>query len=291
MSMASENQVRYDVTRLSDDDLYLFNEGSHLQLYEKLGSHPMTVDGVEGTYFAVWAPDAVDVTVVGDFNYWTPRRHFLGARGSSGIWEGFIPGIRPGTLYKYHIESRFHGYKMNKTDPFARYCEVPPKTASIVHELNYSWNDRNWMESRPETGSLNHPVSIYEVHLGSWMRVPEEGNRMMTYRELAHRLGEYVERMHFTHVEIMPVMEHPFYGSWGYQCTGFFAPTSRYGSPEDFMYFIDHLHQRGIGVILDWVPSHFPTDAHGLAYFDGTHLFEHSDPRQGYHPDWGKLHF
>lgn len=284
--------VRYDVSLLTEDDLYLFNEGSHMHLYEKLGSHPMTVDnGVEGTYFAVWAPDAYRIAVIGDFNGWNRHSHELRARGYSGIWEGFIPGLGVGTVYKYRIFSRFNNYEVDKADPFAIHAEVPPKTASVVWKADYIWNDREWMANRHRTAALDKPVTVYEMHLGSWMRVPEEGNRYMTYRELAKDLGEYIGRMGFTHIEIMPVMEHPFYGSWGYQCTGFFAPTSRFGTPEDFKYMVDCLHQKGIGVILDWVPSHFPTDEHGLAYFDGTHLFEHSDPRQGFHPDWGSYIF
>lgn len=291
-SNKSTSIIRYDVTRLTEDDLFLFNEGSHFRLYEKLGSHPMTAeDGTEGTYFAVWAPDAYELSVMGDFNGWNNQSHYLSPRGSSGIWEGFIPGVGRGEKYKFHIHSRYHDHRADKSDPFGLYHETSPKTASLVWTLQYEWKDREWMDRRRARNHHNAPTAIYEMHLGSWMRVPEEGNRFLTYRELAPKLAEYVQRMGFTHVELLPVMEHPFYGSWGYQVTGFFAPTSRYGSPEDFMYLIDYLHQHEIGVILDWVPSHFPTDGHGLGYFDGAHLYEHADPRQGYHPDWGSYIF
>jgi len=283
--------VRYDRPTLKDEDLYLFNEGSHYRLYQKLGAHSIKVDGEEGCSFAVWAPNAERVTVMGDFNGWNKGSHPLRSRGESGIWEGFVPGVGQGAQYKYHIASRYHEYRVDKTDPFALFRQVPPETASIVWDLQYDWGDRNWMENRHQNNSLASPQSIYEVHLGSWARVPEEGDRPLTYRELAKKLTEYVLRLGFTHVEFLPVMEHPFTGSWGYQTTGYFAPTSRYGTPQDFMYLIDCLHQNGIGVYLDWVPSHFPTDEHGLAYFDGTHLFEHEDPRQGFHPDWGSYIF
>ena len=224
--------------------------------------------------------------MVGDFNGWDTQSHPLQARGSSGIWEGFVPGVGKGALYKYHIVSHNQGHVGEKADPFGIFHEKPPRTASVVWDLEYQWADKEWMATRAKRESLQAPISVYEVHLGSWMRVPEEDNRPLTYRETAPRLAEYVKRMNFTHVELMPIMEHPFYGSWGYQTTGYFAPTSRYGTPQDFMYLVDYLHQHGIGVILDWVPSHFPTDAHGLAYFDGTHLFEHADARKGFHPDW-----
>lgn len=282
---------RRDISLLSADDLYLFNEGSHLRLYEKLGAHPMVVDDDPGTYFAVWAPDAERVSVIGDFNDWDPERHPLHPRAHSGIWEGFIPGVQKGSLYKYHITSRFHGYQVEKADPFGTFHEVAPKTASIVWDLDYAWNDQEWMAQRRERNAASAPISVYEVHLGSWMRVPEEGYRSLSYRELAPELTDYVKRMGFTHVEFLPVMEHPFFGSWGYQVTGYFAPTSRYGTPQDFMYLIDYLHQAGIGVILDWVPSHFPTDEFGLGFFDGTHLYEHADPRKGFHPDWNSYIF
>jgi 1,4-alpha-glucan branching enzyme len=271
---------------LGQQDLYLFNEGNHYRLYNKLGAHPLTVDGVAGTYFAVWAPAAERVTVMGDFNYWNKDEHDLRPRESSGIWEGFVPGLHHGSSYKYHVRSRYHGHRVDKADPFGFFHEVAPKTASIVWELDYEWNDQDWITSRRGQHSLSAPMTIYEVHLGSWMRVPEENNRWLSYREMAPKLAEYVKRLGFTHVEFLPLTEHPFYGSWGYQTTGYFAPTSRYGSPQDLMYLIDHLHQNGIGVILDWVPSHFPNDTHGLAYFDGTHLYEHADPQQGFHPDW-----
>jgi 1,4-alpha-glucan branching enzyme len=292
MPQESGNPVWYHITLLTDDDLYLFNQGSHFRLYEKLGAHPLSEEGREGTYFAVWAPDAERVSVVGDFNGWDAMAHPLGSRGQSGIWEGFIPGVRKGAVYKYHIESRFRGYRADKADPFALFSEVPPKTASVVWDLEYAWDDRDWMKKRAGANNAHTaPWSIYEVHLGSWMRVPEEGERPLTYRELAPHLAEYVKNMGFTHVEFLPVMEHPFYGSWGYQVTSYFAPTSRYGTPQDFMSLIDYLHQAGVGVILDWVPSHFPNDEHGLGYFDGTHLYEHGDPRQGIHPDWNSFIF
>jgi 1,4-alpha-glucan branching enzyme len=271
---------------LTDHDLYLFNEGSHYRIYDKMGAHPYTHDGQSGTVFSVWAPNARSVSVVGDFNAWDPKIHKLNPRGSSGIWEGFVPGANRGTLYKFHIESQHHGYRVDKADPIGLWHEKPPRTASVVWDLNYEWQDQEWMQKRVERNSLRAPQAIYEVHLGSWMRMPEEHNRYLTYREIAPRLAQYVNQMGFTHVEFLPVMEHPFYGSWGYQTTGYFAPTSRYGTPQDFMYLIDFLHQHGIGVILDWVPSHFPSDGHGLSYFDGTHLYEHADSRQGFHPDW-----
>jgi len=283
--------VLHDVSRLSEEDLFLFNEGTHYRLYDKLGCHRMIVDGIEGLYFAVWAPNAEQAYVFGEFNEWNKTTHPLHPRASSGIWEGFLPGLVLRTPYKYHIVSRHRGHRVDKADPFAFHAEVPPGTASIAWDLNYTWGDQQWMARRHLHNRLDQPMAIYEVHLGSWMRVPEENNRWLTYRELAPRLSDYVQRMGFTHVEFLPVMEHPFYGSWGYQTTGYFAPTSRYGTPQDFMHLVDHLHQRGIGVILDWVPSHFPTDEHGLGYFDGTHLYEHQDPREGYHPDWGSYIF
>jgi 1,4-alpha-glucan branching enzyme len=275
-----------EATLLTEDDLYLFNEGTDYRIYEKLGAHPFTVNGQPGTYFAVWAPDAKQVSVIGDFNGWDRAAHPLQPRGQSGIWEGFIAGVGRGTLYKYHIVSRYRGLKREKADPLAIYSETPPKTASIVWDLQYDWGDQEWLAERGEHNAIDKPLSIYEVHLGSWQRVSQEGHRPLTYRELALKLTDYVKQMGFTHVEFLPVMEHPFFGSWGYQITGYFAPTSRYGSPQDFMYLIDCLHQQGIGVILDWVPSHFPTDDHGLGLFDGTHLYEHADPKKGFHPDW-----
>src|SRR5271169_4348839 len=276
---------------LTDQDLYLFNEGSNYRLYEKMGAHLVTHDGQAGAMFSVWAPNARSVSVVGSFNGWDSKSLRLSPRASSGIWEGFVPGVQRGALYKFHIESQRHGYRVDKADPLGLLHEKPPRTASVVWDLDYQWSDQDWMQKRADRNSLSAPQAIYEVHLGSWMRVPEEHNRPLTYRETAPRLAEYVGRMGFTHVEFLPVMEHPFYGFWGYQTTGYFAPTARYGTPQDFMYLVDYLHQRGIAVILDWVPSHFPSDAHGLAYFDGTHLFEHSDSRQGFHPDWKTLIF
>ncbi|MDI7261590.1 MAG: 1,4-alpha-glucan branching protein GlgB [Thermodesulfobacteriota bacterium] len=279
--------VRYDVTLLTDHDIYLFKEGSHFNLYDKLGSHLLSAEGIEGTYFAIWAPNAERVSVVGDFNCWNKESHLLNVRwDGSGIWEGFIPGIGQGASYKYHLTSQYNHYRVDKGDPYAFRWESPPKTASMVWDLSYEWKDEEWMKYRHCHNGLNVPISIYEVHLGSWRRVPEEGNRFLTYREMAPYLSEYMKEMGFTHVEFLPVMEHPFYGSWGYQTVGYFAPTSRYGTPQDFMYLIDHLHQNNIGVILDWVPSHFPDDEHGLVYFDGTNLYEHADPKKGYHPDW-----
>jgi 1,4-alpha-glucan branching enzyme len=283
-------QSRNDVSLLSNQDFYLFNEGSHYRIYEKMGAHIMTVDGKEGTCFGVWAPNAREVSVIGDFNGWDGRAHKLTPRGNSGIWEGFLPGLGKGTLYKFHIVSQ-NGHIGDKADPVGILHENPPRTASVVWDLNYDWVDSSWMASRIHKQSMHAPMSIYEVHLGSWMRMPEDNNRSLSYRELAPKLADYVKRMNFTHVELMPITEHPFYGSWGYQTTGYFAPTSRYGTPQDFMYFVEHLHQNGIGVILDWVPSHFPSDAHGLAYFDGTHLYEHADWRKGFHPDWNTYIF
>ncbi|NJN65553.1 MAG: 1,4-alpha-glucan branching protein GlgB [Chloroflexaceae bacterium] len=288
--------IRNDVTRFSDYDVFLFNQGTHYRLYEKMGAHLMTVDGVEGTFFAVWAPNAVAVSVVGDFNQWDRETHPLDQRGSSGLWEGFIPGVGKGTLYKYDISSRIQGCRLEKIDPWGFHFEVPPRTASIVWDLDYTWEDQTWMDRRAEFNKLDAPIAIYEVHIGSWMRPDEEqeekaGHRFLTYRELAPRLADYVSSMGFTHVEFLPMMEHPFYGSWGYQITGYFAPTSRYGTPQDFMYLVDYLHQRGIGVILDWVPSHFAADMHSLGVFDGTHLYEHADNRKGWHPDWNSFIF
>jgi 1,4-alpha-glucan branching enzyme len=273
--------------RLTEHDIYLFKEGTHYTLYDKLGSSPAVHNGVRGTSFAVWAPNAEKISVVGDFNNWLPDVHLLQPRNDeSGIWEGFVPNVEKGALYKYRIESKYHMYKADKGDPFAFTWEAPPRTASVVWELDHTWNDEGWMAQRAAANRLDAPMTIYEVHCGSWRRVPEEDNRPLTYREMAHWLADYTKEMGYTHVEFLPVMEHPFYGSWGYQTSGYFAPTSRYGTPEDFMYLVDHLHQNGIGVILDWVPSHFPSDEHGLAYFDGTHLFEHMDSRKGFHPDW-----
>ncbi len=276
---------------LTDDDLYLFNEGSHLQLWRKLGAHPTTVDGVEGCHVAVWAPNAQAVSVVGDHNGWDPASDPLAARGVSGIWEGFVPGMVHGTAYKLRLVLP-DGTPKDKADPYAVHAETPPHTASKVWDTSYEWDDAAWMDTRGERQRLDAPMAVYELHLGSWRHtVDEHGERSMTYRELAEPLAYHVEAMGFTHVELLPIMEHPFYGSWGYQSTGFFAPTSRYGTPQDLKHLIDTLHQRGIGVILDWVPSHFPTDDFALGDFDGTHLYEHADPRQGFHPDWSSYIF
>jgi 1,4-alpha-glucan branching enzyme len=290
--MSDHSSVLYDVSTLTDHDIYLFKEGNHFRLYEKFGSHMMTVAGQKGSHFAVWAPNAAVVSVTGDFNEWDTASHPLKVRADeTGIWEGFIPGIGKDVLYKYHIVSRYKGYQADKGDPFAFLWQVAPKTASVVSDLDYEWQDTDWMKNRGKYNSLSSPISVYEMHPGSWRRVPEENNRPLTYREMAEYLPEYVREMGFTHVEFTPVMEHPFYGSWGYQTTGYFAPTSRYGIPQDFMFLIDCLHQYGIGVILDWVPSNFPDDLHGLVFFDGTHLYEHEDPRKGFHPDWNSYIF
>ena len=276
---------------LSEFDLYLFAEGTHQRAYEKLGAHPSQRDGRDGVHFAVWAPNAKLVSVIGDFNRWNPVANVM-RRSPAGIWEGFIPDIGQGAVYKYHVESQYGDYKVDKADPYGFAVEIRPHTASRVWDLeSYSWNDHSWMAGRSKNNSLNSPISIYELHLGSWKRVPEEGNRWLTYRELAEQLAEYVLDAGFTHVELLPITEHPFDGSWGYQTTGYFAPTSRFGTPADFMHFMDYLHQRGIGVILDWVPAHFPKDVAGLGYFDGTHLYEHADPKQGEQPDWNTFIF
>jgi 1,4-alpha-glucan branching enzyme len=266
---------------IGDVDLHLFNEGSHPRLYEQLGAH---IHG-DAVRFAVWAPNAEHVAVVGGFNGWDGAAHPLTPVGSSGIWSTTVPKLARGEVYKYRIAGAGE-YRVDKADPYGFWHETPPRTGSVVWDLDYAWNDAAWMAERAARQRLDAPISIYEVHAGSWMRVPEDGNRSLGYRELAHRLADHVERTGFTHVELLPVMEHPFYGSWGYQVTGYFAPSSRWGTPQDLMYLVDHLHQRGIGVILDWVPAHFPTDEHGLNFFDGTHLYEHADQRQGFHPDW-----
>src|ERR671933_1705096 len=296
---------------LTDFDLHLFAEGNHHRIYEKLGAHSTEIDGVTGVYFAVWAPNARNVSVLGDFNYWDGRKHQM-RKGSTGIWELFIPEIGVGEHYKYEIKN-YDGHMYEKSDPYGFQQEVRPKTASIVADLDaYEWNDADWMERRRHTDPLTHPISVYEVHLGSWLnassaepaRLPNgetepvvivselrPGARFLTYRELAHKLIPYVKELGFTHVELLPIAEHPFDGSWGYQVTGYYACTSRFGTPEDFMYFVDQCHQNGIGVIVDWVPGHFPKDGHGLAFFDGTHLYEHADPRKGEHKEWGTLIF
>ncbi|NBC06468.1 MAG: 1,4-alpha-glucan branching protein GlgB [Bacteroidetes bacterium] len=271
---------------LTDLDIHLFREGKHYRLYEKLGSHPIEVDGQQGTYFAVWAPNAQAVSVIGNFNYWNRDSHPLTARwDGSGIWEGFVPGMGKGELYKYHIHAR-DGRHLEKGDPFALYWEIPPNTASIVWDISdYEWEDKDWMATRDKKAGLDQPYSVYEVHMGTWKKT-HGGLRSLSYKEMAKDMVEYIKEMGFTHVEFLPVMEHPYFPSWGYQITGYFAPTSRYGNPQEFMHLVDAFHRAGIGVILDWVPSHFPTDAHGLADFDGTHLYDHADPRKGFHPDW-----
>ncbi|WP_353777614.1 1,4-alpha-glucan branching protein GlgB [Winogradskyella sp. 3972H.M.0a.05] len=275
----------------TDFDIDLFKGGKHYKLYEKFGSHILTVDGVEGTYFAVWAPSAKAVSVIGDFNYWIEGEHPLNVRwDESGIWEGFIPNVGKGSIYKYKIQSHHNDIKTEKADPYARRCEHPPKTASIVWDSNHNWKDSKWMTSRKKHNAIDAPFSVYEVHLGSWKKHVEEG-RFLSYEEMADELVNYVKDMNFTHVEFMPVMEYPYDPSWGYQLTGYFAPTSRFGYPEEFKLLVDAFHQNGIGVILDWVPSHFPEDAHGLGFFDGSHLYEHPDKRKGYHPDWKSLIF
>jgi 1,4-alpha-glucan branching enzyme len=276
---------------LGEQDLFLFNEGTHTRVYRRLGSHLATLDGQPGVAFAVWAPNAQSVSVIGEFNGWRKDASPLRAIGGSGIWQGFVPGLDQGTVYKYHVRSRLGGFSVDKADPYAFRQETPPHTGSVVWDLGYEWSDQEWMSRRRERNSLGAPISIYEVHFGSWRRVPGEGDRFLTYREAAPLLADYVQNMGFTHVEFLPLMEHPFYGSWGYQTTGYFAPSSRFGTPQDLMFLVDTLHQRGIGVIFDWVPSHFPTDEHGLAYFDGTHLYEHADRRQGHHPDWDSFVF
>jgi 1,4-alpha-glucan branching enzyme len=273
---------------ISDHDVFLFKQGKHARLYDKLGAHPLAGE----THFALWAPNAERVSVIGEFNGWNASSNCLNPRrDGSGIWEAAVPGLKPGTQYKFHIASRFNSYRVDKGDPFAFRWQVPPDTASIVCNLDYRWNDDEWMQNRRERNALDSPMSIYELHLGSWRRVPEERDRSLTYRELAQALPHYVRDLGFTHVQFLPVMEHPFYGSWGYQTTGYFAPSSRYGAPQDFMFLIDTLHQNGIGVILDWVPSHFPSDEFGLSYFDGSYLFEHADRKQGFHPEWNSYIF
>ena len=273
-----------EFTLLDAQDLYLFNEGSHLRLWEKLGAHPARVAGVDGTHFAVWAPNADRVSAVGDWNGWNGAAHPLRRVGHSGIWAGFVPGAVRNARYKYRVEARGGAFAVDKADPFAFHSEVSPRTASLVWSLEYEWSDAEWMATRRGRNSLHAPQAIYELHVGSWRRTPD--GRSLSYRELADVLPEYVAAQGFTHVELLPVMEHPFYGSWGYQTTGYFAPTSRYGTPQDLMHLVDRLHRAGVGVIFDWVPSHFPTDEFALGDFDGTHLYEHGDPRQGIHPDW-----
>lgn len=276
--------------KLSDFDLHLFNEGNHFRLYEVLGAHPAIENNIPGVRFAMWAPNAEKVSVVGDFNGWNTNAHFLAPLKQSGIWSGFIPHVKVGDIYKYHIRSHVKNYEIQKADPVSFGNEVPPQSGSIVQKLDYSWNDERWMSERKRFNDVNkQPLSIYEIHLGSWKK--HDDFRSLSYRELAKPLADYIHKMGFTHVEFLPVMEHPFYGSWGYQTTGYFAPTHRYGSPQDFMFLIDTLHQNGIGVILDWVASHFAVDDHGLSFFDGTHLYEHKDLKKGWHPDWGSFIF
>ncbi|HLZ61253.1 MAG TPA: 1,4-alpha-glucan branching protein GlgB [Ktedonosporobacter sp.] len=284
----------------SDFDLYLFGQGKHYYLYEKMGAHPRTVEGIEGVNFAVWAPNAHAVSVIGDFNQWDRAANPMLLRHTDlGVWECFIPGVRTGAVYKYAIFSRYHNYTVDKTDPYGFASELRPNTASIVTDIHqHEWRDGDWLGGRAERQQLGSPISVYEVHLGSWRHVPErhqegavEEDRFMTYRELAPALASYVKEMGFTHIELMPITEYPFDGSWGYQVTGFYTPTSRFGSPEDFQYFVDYLHQQGIGILLDWVPAHFPKDGHALSYFDGTHLYEYADPRKGEHKQWGTYVF
>ena len=277
---------------LTDFDLHLFSEGTFYKSHEKLGAHPCVIDGKEGVYFAVWAPNAEYVSVIGDFNGWDNGKDRLAVQANSGLWAGFVEGARHGSRYKFYIASRFLGYRTERADPYGKYAEVRPNSASVVWDLSgYSWGDSEWMGQRKVRNALDKPISIYEVHLGSWRRNSEEDGRWLTYRELAEELPRYLSDMGYTHAEFLPVMEHPYDASWGYQTVGYFAPTSRFGTPQDFMYLIDRLHQAGIGVILDWVPSHFPKDGHGLGFFDGTHLYEHADARQGEHRDWGTYIF
>ncbi|MBF0456295.1 MAG: 1,4-alpha-glucan branching protein GlgB [Nitrospirae bacterium] len=277
---------------LTDFDLHLMDEGTHYKKYEKLGAHVVTINNIEGVFFAVWAPNALRVSVVGDFNNWDGRANPMRIREPHGIWELFVPEMREGDVYKFEIKGRYHDYIGTKSDPYGFYAEVRPSSASIVYDIEkYKWNDNEWIAKRRETNWLESPLSTYEVHLSSWMRVPEDHDRWLTYRELAEKLVSYVKENNFTHIQLLPVTEHPLDASWGYQPVGYFAPTSRYGTPDDFMYFVDKCHENGIGVIMDWVPAHFPRDSHGLSYFDGTALYEHEDPRKGAHRDWGTLIF
>jgi len=271
---------------ITEYDQYLFRQGTHYQSYEKLGAHPCRYQGQDGVRFAVWAPNAHLVTVTGCFNNWDFFQHKLVCIGDSGIWEGFVPGAKEGDCYKYFIESKHNGYRVEKADPYAFYAEQPPKSASRIWNINnYEWGDSDWLHNRPKRNWYKEPMCTYEMHLASWKRHPSWYS--LSYRELAEELPKYLNEMGFTHVELMPITEYPFDGSWGYQTIGYFAPTSRFGTPQDFMYLVDKLHQHGICVILDWVPAHFPRDNHGLHYFDGTHLYEHEDERLGFHPDWG----
>ncbi len=284
------NQSDKKLKMFSDVDLHLFNEGSHFRLYDVLGAHPTTEGDISGVRFSVWAPNAEKVSVIGDFNGWNKGSHPLMPLKESGIWSGFVPNVNEGEIYKYYIQSRVRQYEVEKADPFAFECEVSPKSGSLVQSLNYSWADSNWMAERKKYNDANNqPISIYELHLGSWRKSNEY--QSFGYREIAKPLAEYITKMGFTHVEFLPLMEHPYYGSWGYQTTGYFAPTSRYGRPQDLMFLVDYLHQNGIGVIFDWVPSHFAVDDHGLSFFDGTYLYEHEDLKKGWHPDWGSYIF
>ena len=276
---------------IGPQDVYLFNEGSHTRLYDKFGAHPVTANGAPGYHFAVWAPNATYVSVIGDFNRWDRGANPMRLVEGSGVWAAFVPNVEPGVCYQYHVANAATNSSVDKADPFAFTSEIAPKQASVTWQLEYEWHDTEWMKSRGAKFAPGAPVSIYELHLGSWMRESVPPHLSHGYRAAAPLLAEYVKKMGFTHVEFMPLTEHPFYGSWGYQCTGYFAATSRYGTPQDLMYLIDYLHQKGIGVILDWVPSHFATDGFALARFDGTALYEHADARQGYHPDWGSYIF
>ena len=285
-----EDPYRFPL-QLTDLDMYLLGEGTNFKAYNKMGAHPLTLDGVAGVHFAVWAPNAIRVSVVGWFNNWDGRIHPMQQRGSSGLWEIFMPHLKPGDLYKFEVKGH-QAFLAQKADPYAFASELRPRSASMVwnHEA-YEWNDAAWMAQRRQIHWLESPISVYEAHLGSWRRNPDENNRMLTYRELADTLIPYVQKMGYTHIELLPISEHPFDGSWGYQTIGYYSPTSRFGNPDDFKHFIDRCHQAGLGVILDWVPAHFPKDGHGLAYFDGTHLYEHDDPRLGEHKDWGTYIF
>ena len=276
---------------LSELDLHLFNEGNHDQIYDRLGAHLTTQDGISGVHFAVWAPNAKSISVVGDFNGWKPQQHPLNKIGNSGIWAVFVPGLHQGELYKYQVTD-FHGQDVLKADPYGFFSELPPRNASVVFDINqYHWNDQDWLQRRKEINHAEAPISVYELHLGSWRQDSQRENGWMNYRDLAPQVVEYCQQLGFTHIELMPISEHPYTGSWGYQTVGYFAVTSRYGTPTDFMYFVDYCHQHGLGVIIDWVPAHFPKDAFGLARFDGTSLYEHADPRKGEHPDWDTLIF
>jgi 1,4-alpha-glucan branching enzyme len=277
---------------LTDFDLHLMGEGTHYEKYDKLGAHPREIAGVHGVHFAVWAPNALRVSVTGDFNQWDGRVHTMRSLGASGIWEMFISEVKVGSIYKFEIRPKNAPLPILKADPYAFSAELRPRTGSVVYDLSgHQWEDQSWMDARRARNWLDEPISVYELHPGSWRRITHDENRWLTYRELAEQLIPYVQRMGYTHIELLPIMEHPFDGSWGYQTVGYFAPTSRYGTPHDFMYFVDRCHQEGIAVLLDWTPAHFPTDAHGLGQFDGTHLYEHADPRQGFHPDWGTYVF